>query len=123
MKQSTSILLSVCGILFFVAMFSSFPIIDFVLPDYELLDLLILSYVSTPIATFVFGLLFSTETVTNRVLEVVKYLLVAVFSFGWLFGFFYALESSRPYYAFLLAFATFIIIMTVVIIKADKEAE
>lgn len=123
MKQSTSILASVCGILFFIAMFSSFPIIDFVLPDYELLNVLITSYIFTPIATFVFGLLFSTETVTNRVLEVVKYLLVAVFSFGWLFGFFYALQSSRPYYAILFALATFTIIMVVVTIKANKEAK
>ena len=126
MKQSASILASVCGILFLIAVSTVFPLIDFVLADSELLDAVAPSYVFTPIATFVFGLfvlLIFPAPVTNLVREVVKYLLVAVFSFGWLFGLCYVCSSSRPYYAILLLLATFAIMIIVAAIKANKEAE
>ena len=126
MKQPASILASVCGILFFIVVFTVFPLTDFVLADSELQNVVTPSYVLTPIITFLFGLFvlpISPEPVTNLVREVVKYLLVAVFSFGWLFGVCYAFSSSRPYYAILLVLATFAIMIIVATIKANKEAE
>ena len=126
MKQSASILASVCGILFLIAVSTVFPLIDFVLADSELLDAVAPSYVFTPIATFVFGLfvlLIFPAPVTNLVREVVKYLLVAVFSFVWLFGLSYMFLSSRPYYATLLLLATFAIMIIAAAIKVNKEAE
>ena len=126
MKQSASILASVCGILFLIAVSTVFPLIDFVLADSELLNVVAPSYVLTPIITFLFGLFvlpISPAPVTNLVREVVKYLLVAVFSFVWLFGLCYVCSSSRPYYAILLLLATFAIMIIVATIKANKEAE
>lgn len=126
MKQPASILASVCGILFFIVVFTVFPLIDFVLDGSELQNVVTPSYVLTPIITFLFGLFvlpISSAPVTNLVREVVKYLLVAVFSFGWLFGVCYVCSSSRPYYAILILLATFTTMIIVATIKANKEAK
>ena len=125
MKQSASILASVCGILFLIVVSTVFPLIDFVLADSELLNVVAPSYVATPIATFVFGLfvlIISPAPVTNLVREVVKDLLVAVFSFVWLFGLCYV-RSFYPYYTILLLLATYAIMIIVAIIKANKETK
>ena len=135
MKQSTSILFSVCGGLLLFVVFSAllsimifalFPTVDFSIADPKLLDVFLPSYVLTPLATAFFGTPFlpkSSAPITNRTREVVKYLLVAAASFAWLFGLFYALSSSRPYYAILLLLATFALMIIVATIKANKEAE